>query len=409
MIAPVTQAPSEQWLDEATQISRIFNQDQDWETRLNQAIPLIRRLVIFDNLVIYRPTGSGQYLTLVYARATGRGRSQGAEITWGEPFARKVVQADELLLEQNLSEEDSSNRLERPILLGIPLNTRSTSLGVMVIIRFGSPLFEDKQVQIAKWVAEQIVFLLTNRNLKARLVLAEEERKQAQFQENFMSTITHELRTPLGFIKGYTTTLLRSDTQWDPSKQREILAIIDQETDTLQELIDNILDTARLQSGTMPITFQQMRIEPIVRDVIKRIETQHPQSQIDYQTPSDIQPIEGDPRRLAQVLSNLIINAIKYAPNTPITLQTRERKNGITVIVKDSGAGIPEEDLPHIFERFYRGTGVQVKHGSGLGLFICKQLVRSHHGRISVESSPGKGTRFIIHLPRTQPDKREDS
>jgi signal transduction histidine kinase len=409
MIVPVTQAPSEQWLEEATQISHIFNQDLDWEARLNQAIPLIRNLVIFDNLVIYRPDPTGQYLSLVYARATGRGRSQGAEITWGEPFARKVVLADQLLLEQDFPEESGPDRLERPILLGIPLNTGSTSLGVMVIIRFGSPLFGDEQVQIAKWVAEQIISLLTHRNLKARLEIAEEERKQAQFQEDFMSTITHELRTPLGFIKGYTTTLLRSDTKWDLTRQNEILAIIDQETDTLQELIDNILDTARLQSGTMPITFQQMRIEPIIRDVIKRIQMQHPRSQIEYSTTSDTLAIEGDSRRLAQVISNLVINAIKYAPDALITLQTRERKNGITVIVKDTGSGIPAEDLPHIFERFYRGTGTQVKHGSGLGLFICKQLIRSHHGRISAESIPGKGTRFIIHLPRTQPVKREDS
>jgi len=409
MIVPVTEAPSEQWLKEATQISHIFNQDLDLTTRLNQAIPLIRKLVIFDNLVIYRPDTTGRYLSLVYARATGRGRSQGAEITWGEPFARKVIQADQLLLEQGFMEESGPDRLDRPILLGIPLNTESTSLGVMVIIRFGSPLFEDKQVQIAGWVAEQIIALLSHRNLKARLEAAEEERKQAQFQENFMTTITHELRTPLGFIKGYTTTLLRSDTKWNPSKQNEILAIIDQETDTLQELIDNILDTARLQSGTMPITFQQIRIEPIIRDVIKRIETQHPHNRIEYQSFSDTQAIEGDPRRLAQVFSNLIINAIKYAPDALITIQTRDRKLGITVIVKDTGPGIPAEELPHIFERFYRGTGTQVKHGSGLGLFICKQIIRSHHGRVSVESSQGKGARFIIHLPRTQPVKREDS
>ena len=91
MIIPVTQSPSEQWLEEATQISRIFNLDLDWKSRLNQAIPIIRKLVIFDNLVIYRPDQTGQYLTLIYARATGRGRSQGAEITWGEPFARRVA------------------------------------------------------------------------------------------------------------------------------------------------------------------------------------------------------------------------------------------------------------------------------------------------------------------------------
>ena len=119
-----------------------------------------------------------------------------------------------------------------------------------------------------------------------------------------MSTITHELRTPLGFLKGYTmTTLLRPDTKWDQDNRNESLTIIDQETDTLQELIDNILDTARLQSGTMPITLQQVRIGTILRDVIKRIETQHPDSHILFQYTVAPRPSEGDPRRLAQVFS----------------------------------------------------------------------------------------------------------
>ncbi len=407
MIVPVTQSPSEQWLEEATQISRIFNQDLDWKSRLNQAIPIIRKLVIFDNLVIYRPDPTGQYLSLIFARATGRGRSQGAEITWGEPFARRVVAVQSVLLEQGIQEQGGRDRLDKPILLGIPLETESTKFGVLVIIRFGSPFFDDQQVQIARWVAEQLVSLLNSRNLHTRLAIAEEERKQAQFQEDFMSTITHELRTPLGFIKGYTTTLLRPDTKWDQVSRTEFLTIIDRETDTLQELIDNILDTARLQSGTMPISFQQVRIETIIRDVIRRMETQHPDSHILYQSSAETQAIEGDPRRLAQVFSNLIINAIKYAPAASITIQTRQRKTGITVVVKDTGPGIPEDELPHIFERFYRGADSQTKHGSGLGLYICKQIVRSHHGRITVDSTPGKGTRFTIHLPNNQPVKPE--
>lgn len=407
MIIPVTQSPSEQWLEEATQVSQIFNQDLDWKIRLNQAIPIIRRLVIFDNLVIYRPDPTGEYLSLIYARATGRGRSQGAEITWGEPFARRVAAAQSILLEQGIPEQGGTDRLDKPILLGIPLETGTTKFGVLVIIRFGSPFFDDQQVQIARWAAEQIIGLLNSRNLHTRLAIAEEERKQAQFQEDFMSTITHELRTPLGFIKGYTTTLLRPDTKWDQVNRTEFLTIIDRETDTLQELIDNILDTARLQSGTMPISFQQVRIETILRDVIKRIETQHPDSHILYPYNVDTQAIEGDPRRLAQVFTNLIINAIKYAPDAPITIQTRQRKLGITIVVKDSGPGIPEEELLHIFDRFYRCTGSQTKHGSGLGLYICKQIIRSHHGRITVDSTPGKGTRFTIHLPCLQPTKPE--
>jgi signal transduction histidine kinase len=407
MVIPVTQAPSEEWLEEATQICRIFNHSQDWKSSLNQAIPLIRKLIIFDNLVIYHVDPSGQNLTLDYARATGRGRSQGAEITWGEPFARRVISNGSPLIEQSKIETVIINRLEKPIMLGIPYELGNSSIGVIVFIRFGSPFYDDPQVQIAEWVVEQVKFLLNRRDIFRRLEVVEEERKQAQFQEDFVSTITHELRTPLGFIKGYTTTLLRPDTEWNTKNRNEFLTIIDQETDKLQELIDNILDTARLQSGTMPISFQRMRIEPTIRDVKNRIETQHPGIQVECQLMSETLPIEGDPIRLAQVFGNLIINAIKYAPDASIIIQTRQRAEGVTIVIKDTGPGIPPEELPHIFERFYRGAGSRAKHGSGLGLYICKQIIRSHHGRITVDSSPGKGTKFIIHLPYKQPATKE--
>ncbi|MBN2257288.1 MAG: GAF domain-containing sensor histidine kinase [Anaerolineaceae bacterium] len=408
MIIPVTQAPTDQWLEEATQLIQIFNHSQDWHNSINQSISLIRKLVIFDNFVIYHPAPSSPNLQLLYARATGRGRSQGAEITWGEPFARRVISAQSCLLEQTDPGVNVTDRLEKPIMLGVPLTADKSLLGILVFIRFGSPAFDDQQVLVARWIAEQISALLRCQNLKIRAEIAEEKRKQAEFQEDFLSTITHELRTPLGFIKGYTTTLMRDDTKWDKKSQHDFLAIIDQETDILQDLIENILDTAHLQSGTMPITFLKIRVEPIINDVKSRIQTQHPDCLIDCQFQTDTPTIMGDARRLAQVFENLIINAIKYAPKATITIQTRRRLKGITIVIRDDGPGIPKEEMSHIFERFYRGSTAHSQHGSGLGLYICRQIIRSHHGRIKVASEPGKGTRFIIHLPLIQPGIQED-
>lgn len=408
MVVPVTQSPTEEWLSEATQISNILNNCDDWKSGLNQTIPIIRKLVIFDNLVLYRSDQSGKNLTLFYARATGRGRSRGAELSWGEPFARQVVLNGSPLINQVDTEAGKTDRLEKPIMLGIRLDGGQSSSGVLVMIRFGSPYFDDLQIQTARWIAEQISSLLRRTSILNRIEILEEERKQAQFQKDFVSMITHELRTPLGFIKGYTTTLLRSDTEWDPKSRNEFLTIIDQETDKLQELIDNILDTARLQSGTMPISFQKIRIEPIIRDVKNSIETQHPGRKIECQLLNNIPPIEGDPRRLAQVFGNLITNAIKYAPDASLLIKTHQRATGITIVFKDTGPGIPADELPHIFEKFFRGKESRIKHGSGLGLFICRQIIRSHHGRLMVDSVPGRGTKFIIHLPFKQPLIKEE-
>ena len=148
----------------------------------------------------------------------------------------------------------------------------------------------------------------------------EEQQQQYRLQDDFVSTITHELRNPLGFIKGYTTTLLRSDTQWDQNTQQEFLTIIDQETDRLQELIDNLLDSARLQSGEMRMQFQLVRLDSVLNDVVLRSKLHHPDLNINTNTTGLIQPVRGDPRRLAQVFENIIGNSIKYAPGSEILI-----------------------------------------------------------------------------------------
>ena len=233
------------------------------------------------------------------------------------------------------------------------------------------------------------------RDTKNQLEIA---RQRAQFQDDFIATMSHELHTPLGFIKGYTTSLLRSDTVWDPATQREFLNIIDEESDQLVTLIDRILDSARLQSGSMSMDFQPVRLDSLLRDVVMRIQNRHKDLQI-VQDLMPVGPIQADSVRLAQVFGNLIDNAVKYAPGSRISISLKVDKDKQTVIFADQGPGIPSEHLPFLFERFYRVSGHSTKRGAGLGLFICKQIVQAHHGQISVNTTPGKGTAFLIELP----------
>ena len=146
-----------------------------------------------------------------------------------------------------------------------------------MIIRFGGPAFAPEDIELAKFIAQQISLLIEREHLQQEYRLLEEQQQQIRLQDDFVSTITHELRNPLGFIKGYTTTLLRSDTQWDQNTQQEFLNIIDQETDRLQELIDNLLDSARLQSGEMRMQFQPVRLDSVLNDVILRAKLHHPE------------------------------------------------------------------------------------------------------------------------------------
>jgi signal transduction histidine kinase len=222
--------------------------------------------------------------------------------------------------------------------------------------------------------------------------------QRAQFQDDFIATISHELHTPLGFIKGYTTSLLRQDTRWDPDTQKEFLTIIDEESDHLIRLVDHILDSARLQSGNIHMDFQPVRLDSLLRDVVTRVHNRNKSLKVIFNagpTPS----IKADIVRLTQVFDNLFNNALKYADGSKITISLTAYPEKQVVSFADEGPGIPTEYLPHIFERFYRVPGHPNLRGTGLGLFICKQIIQAHNGTISVQTSPGKGTRFLIELP----------
>jgi len=219
-----------------------------------------------------------------------------------------------------------------------------------------------------------------------------------RLQDDFVSTISHELRTPLGFIKGYSTSLLREDTVWDNTTQREFLNIIDEEADRLTRLIEDMLESARLQSKTLQFKFSPIRIDALVRDVAMRINVHHPELKVAFDL-DPLPPIRGDGTRLSQVFENLFSNAIKYAPNSEIIIEMRVTADNIRITFKDNGEGIPENYLPFVFERFYRVPGERTVTGTGLGLYICKQIIMAHHGKIWVESALGDGATFIIELP----------
>ena len=224
-----------------------------------------------------------------------------------------------------------------------------------------------------------------------------ELKQQIQLQEDFVSTISHELRTPLGFIKGYSTSLLRQDTSWDKETQNEFLTIIDEEADRLSLLIENVLESARLQSRTLPLRFQPLRLDAVLRDVVARIRSRYKDLDVSLDA-NPTPPIQGDGVRIAQVFENLFTNAIKYAPDAPIIIILQQVGSNLLVSFMDRGPGIPQESLPLIFERFYRVRS-ENSTGTGLGLFICKQIIEAHRGKIWAESNPEQGTTFFIELP----------
>lgn len=387
-------------------ISQIVTSSPDWKPALDEIARLVRSILIYDNIAVYVGDPTRQPVDVAYARAVGRGRAAEADASWGESLANQVALSRDAVVQEPDS-DPNVNRLKRPFLLGLPLRLAQKSLGAILMVRFGGPPYTEENIQLAQFIAHQITLLVERQRLRDAYANLEKQHQQSRLQQDFISTISHELRSPLGFIKGYTTTLLRSDTTWDQKTQEEFLTIIDQETDRLQELIDNLLDSARLQSGELPMLFQPVRMDSVLNDIILRAQMHHPKLQISLACDAPVLPIKADPQRLAQVFENLISNAIKYAPGSPIKIIVKQEDDTVNIDFQDNGPGISPIYLPYIFDRFFRSPDAPNIHGTGLGLYICKQIIRAHHGDITAASTMGVGTTISITLPRDNGGKKE--
>ena len=371
---------------------------QDWKAALDTLFVSMRGTFVFDNAAIYLEDPQTKGLEVVYARAVGRGKAAEADSMWGEGVANEVLSKGKTILKEPRRGHNYSNRLTEAYLLGFPLYVGGKLNGALVFIRFGGPEYSELHIQIASLQAFWATALIERRDLQEARTELDSVQRQMRLQDDFVSTISHELRTPLGFIKGYSTSLLREDTTWDEATQREFLTIIDEEADRLARLIENMLESARLQSKTLQFKFSPVRVDALARDVAVRIHTHHPELKVNFDV-DQLPSIRGDGMRLAQVFENLFSNAIKYAPNAEITISMRLLDDKIRIFFADKGEGIPGDYLPFLFERFYRVPGERTVTGTGLGLYICKQIVMAHHGNIWVESVLDQGTTFIIELP----------
>ncbi|MGQ9492806.1 MAG: ATP-binding protein [Anaerolineae bacterium] len=227
-------------------------------------------------------------------------------------------------------------------------------------------------------------------------------REAEEMKAMFISVISHELKTPVALIKGYASTLRREDAHWDEKTVRESLEIIEEESDRLHRLINNLLEASRIQAGTLKLEMSDVAIPKLAAKTVERFRVQATKHNLLLDFPEDFPPVLADEERLQEVFSNLISNAIKYSPEgSTIRVGGRVRKNYVELYVSDTGPGIPLEKQSKLFEPFYRvdsSLGRRTQ-GVGLGLFLCKAIIEGHGGRIWVESAPGKGSTFHFTLP----------
>ena len=369
----------------------------DWKAAIDRLLVSLRADFVYDNMALYMLDARSRSLEVAHARAVGRGKTWEADVSWGESIAGRVVEERQTIV-QAPDSAANMDRLDQPHLIGLPIVIGGRLDGALVFVRFGGPAYSGAHRLLAEWIAETVCSILESRALQAARNELESVQRQMRLQDDFVSTISHELRTPLGFIKGYSTSLLREDTTWDAKTQREFLSIIEEEADRLTQLIENMLGSARLQSRTANFRFQALQLDALVRDVVARANARQPELDVQLDL-AEVPPILGDGVRLAEVFDNLFGNAMKYAPGSPLTIRMHQQERHLRLSFSDHGPGISEEYLPFIFERFYTVPGRNSSRGTGLGLYICQEIIRAHHGKMWVESVLDQGTTFHIELP----------
>jgi signal transduction histidine kinase len=232
-------------------------------------------------------------------------------------------------------------------------------------------------------------------------------RASQQSQRDFVANVSHEMKTPLTSIQGFAQAILDGAAQ-TPDEQQQAATVIYNEAGRMHRMVVALLDLARLDAGTAKFIFAPLDLMALVRNTAEKFALQARQAGVTLQVqPAELPPIPGDGDRLAQVLTNLVDNALRHTPpGGQVTLTASPSADAVSITVRDTGEGIPAEALPHIFERFYRGDPSRRSgdHGAGLGLAIAREIALAHGGTLTAASQPGHGSTFTLRLPLARPN-----
>lgn len=218
-------------------------------------------------------------------------------------------------------------------------------------------------------------------------------------RSDLVATVSHEIRSPLSSVKGFTKTMLAKWDRFSDEQKRQMLATINADADRVTRLLTELLDVARIDAGRVQLHRLMVDVAPIVDRIVEKAEHHDEGREVRLERPAEIPELYVDPDKLEQVLTNLVDNALRYAPDGPIDVAVREHDEEVEFLVRDRGPGIPSDQRSQIFAKFSRGRGNK-RAGTGLGLYITKGLVEAHGGRVWVDSEVGTGSTFHVAFPK---------
>jgi two-component system, OmpR family, sensor histidine kinase KdpD len=286
------------------------------------------------------------------------------------------------------------------------LRAAGAQLGVLrVLVGAARPGLTREDTRLLETAADQTALVIERACLQAEANAAEVLRRTDELRAALLSSVSHDLRTPLASIKAAAGSLRQRDVAWSDAEREDFAAAIEAEADRLNRLVGNLLDMSRIEAGALRPEKEWYPLSALVEDIVGRLRPLAAEHPIAVDVPDTLPPVLLDYVEIDQVLTNLLENALKYTPpGTPIRVTARVAGEALEVAVADEGPGIPATALPHLFDKFYRvSSGSGQPKGTGLGLAVAKGLVEAHGGRIAAESARGHGTAFRFTLPLDAP------
>jgi PAS domain S-box-containing protein len=392
--------------DESGQIIYLIPEGRDITGLRKAEAALLESELRFRSAFELSPTGmalvglDGRWLEVNRALCEILGYSEGElrKLTFQDITHPDDLEVDLALTRQLFAGEIPSYQMEKRYIRKNGDVTWVLLIVSLISAADGTPLSALSQVVdiTARKRAEQE----TARALELQQAANAELQRFSQWQRDFLSIFTHDFRTPLTVILGYSEVLQEQQDLADDA--HEFAAIIHDNARRLNRMVDNLLDLDRLEAGQKPIRRQPVDLETVLREVAALFHASEATHPIALEIEPNLPYITGDRDELARALSNLIENAVKYSPGGgPITLVARQTGDDLHLEVRDQGIGIPESDLEVIFDRYARAERASTRRirGTGLGLSIVRQIIDAHEGRVWAESGPGAGSTFHVTLP----------
>jgi signal transduction histidine kinase len=395
-------------LEAANRCSRALGSSLDLEQAFGAFIRELRGVVGFERTAIVLVEGEAARVIA----AAGRGVDDVYPPGSAEPYRGTILERvldGRTLLRQDM--RDPAYPEERALAgLGLhsrlvaPLLVGARAIGMLSLVREQANAFAAAEVELASLLGRLAGTAVQNiRAYEAEHRTADELRRLSALRADFVSLVSHELRSPMAAVIGAARTLQERWRLLAPEQRDAFLALIAGETLRLTSLIEDVLDTSRIEAGTFSYSFDDVDVAALVRDAVAAAALAQDEVRVCATVTGSLPLVRGDRERLRQVFSNLIDNAVKYSPvGQSVDVEASVAGGGVRVEVRDRGPGISPEDRGLIFEKFGRArVDGELKPGTGLGLFIARSIAEAHGGSLAVRSGNGRGATFVLELPVT--------